>query len=110
MRPIVKKYTNDEELEVEINTLKDQNINAKDIYILSHDPDRTSRIIKNTNLTDINYNKEETKENYKRQGDELRYKLKALEIPQKEAEAYEEDMDQGKVLLIVTDERVKGEL
>lgn len=110
MKPVVKKYTNDEELEIEINTLKDQNIDTKDIYILSHDPDRTSRIINNSELNDINYNKDKTNESYKRQGDELRYKLKALGIPQKEVKAYEEDMDQGKVLLIVTDERVKGEL
>ncbi|MBU0438850.1 general stress protein [Staphylococcus succinus] len=110
MKPVVKKYVNDEELEIEINTLKDQSISPKDIYILSHDSDRTSRIVRNTEVTGINYNSYETQENYEKQGDELRYKLKSLGITQEESEKYEEEMDQGKVLLIVTDERVKGEL
>ncbi|MGX5789582.1 general stress protein [Staphylococcus equorum] len=110
MKPTVKKYTNDGELEADVNALKDQEIDVKDIYVLSHDPDRTKRIVNNTEVTGIDYNKPGTKEAYEKQGDELRDKLKSLGISQDDAETYEEEMDEGKVFLIVTDERVKGEI
>ena len=37
MTPIVKAYSNDEDIEININTLKDQKINAKDVFVLSHE-------------------------------------------------------------------------
>ncbi len=57
MTPIVKVYSNDEEVEVNINTLKDQQINAKDVFVLSHDPDRTERIVNHTEVSGIDYNR-----------------------------------------------------
>ncbi|MBN6204808.1 general stress protein [Staphylococcus saprophyticus] len=110
MKPTVKKYENDKELETDINALKEHGIGTKDIYVLSHDPDRTSRIVKNTEVIGVDYNQSETKQSYDKQGDELRAKLKSLNIPENEASDYEEEMNEGKIFLIVTDERVKGEL
>lgn len=39
--PIVKQYTNDEDLENDINKLKQNGVNTNTVYVLSHDPDRT---------------------------------------------------------------------
>lgn len=105
MTPIVKEYTNDGNLEKDINTLKEQNIAVKDIYVLSHDPDRTERIVGNTEASGIDYNQSESNASSKKPGDELRNKLKSLGVTENDADGYEEDMDEGKVLLIVTDEK-----
>ncbi|WP_258870956.1 general stress protein, partial [Halobacillus trueperi] len=39
---------------------------------------------------------------FSKQGDELRTKLQEIGFSEQEAEEYEEDLDEGKVLLIVT--------
>ncbi|MFP5163833.1 general stress protein [Rhodococcus hoagii] len=105
MTPIVKAYSNDEDIEININTLKDQKINAKDIYVLSHDADHTERIVKNTEVSGIDYNRSDVGEDEQNQGDQLRDKLQILGVSESDAQDYEELMDQGNVLLIVTDQR-----
>ncbi|MFD1336638.1 general stress protein [Oceanobacillus iheyensis] len=102
--PFVKAYTNDEMLEKDINTLKESDINSKEIFVLSHDDDRTARIVSNTDISGIDYNKENIG-SFEKQGDELREKLLELGIADAEAHEFEEDMDEGKVFLIVKDER-----
>ncbi|GIO22170.1 general stress protein [Oceanobacillus sp. J11TS1] len=106
----VKSYTNDEMLENDVKTLKDKDIHSKDIYVLSHDDDRTARIVKNTELQGIDYNKQDIGEDFEKQGDELREKLRELGISDEDAREYEEDMDEGKVFLIVKDDKAKSAL
>ncbi|MEY8601049.1 general stress protein [Staphylococcus shinii] len=110
MTPIVKVYSNDEEIEVNINTLKDQKINAKDVFVLTHDPDRTERIVNNTEVSGINYNRSNVEDEVAKQGDQLREKLQTLGVSEEDSQKYEELMDQGKVLLIVTDSRARDVL
>ncbi|WP_163654607.1 general stress protein [Listeria sp. PSOL-1] len=107
MMTFVKEYENDEMLEREINQLKDAGVDAEGIFVLSHDDDRTARIVKNTQLSDIDYNKKALGQTFAKKGDELRAKLKELGLPQEEAEKYEAEMDQGKVFLLVKDEKAK---
>ncbi|CFO25975.1 General stress protein 17M [Staphylococcus aureus] len=45
-----------------------------------------------------------------KQGSQLREKLQALSISEEDSYEYEELMDQGKVLLIVTDSRARDVL
>ena len=110
MTPIVKVYSNDEEIEVNINTLKDQKINAKDVFVLTHDPDRTERIVNNTEVSGINYYRSNVGDEVAKQGDQLREKLQTLGVSEEDSQKYEELMDQGKVLLIVTDSRARDVL
>lgn len=110
MTPIVKVYSNDEEVEVNINTLKDQQINAKDVFVLSHDPDRTERIVNHTEVSVIDYNRSTVGDEVAKQGSQLREKLQVLGISEEDSYEYEELMDQGKVLLIVTDSRARDVL
>ncbi|MBN9654257.1 general stress protein [Halobacillus litoralis] len=106
MKPTVREYTNDERLMEDVKRLKDEGIDNKDIYILSHDDDRTDRIAKNVNANTIGLSEQDIKHVisnlFSKQGDELRTKLQEIGFSEQEAEEYEEDLDEGKVLLIVT--------
>lgn len=104
----VKSYTNDEMLEKDVNKLKDNNISSNNIFILSHDDDRTARIVKNTEASGIDYNKQDIGGDFEKPGDELREKLRELGVADADAHEYEEDMDEGKVFLIVKDESAES--
>ncbi|MFD1415874.1 general stress protein [Oceanobacillus jeddahense] len=106
----VKSYTNDEMLERDVSKLKDNNISSNDIFVLSHDDDRTARIVNNTEVEGIDYNKQDIGGDFEKPGDELREKLRELGIDNEDAHEYEEDMDEGKVFLIVKDNAAKSVL
>lgn len=105
MEPIVKQYTNDEDLENDINKLKQNGVNTNTVYVLSHDPDRTERIVNNTEVSGIDYNRTKLDQSFEKQGDELREKLQEVGLSEKEANEFEEHMDEGKVILIVNDSK-----
>lgn len=106
MKPFIREYTNDEILEKDIQILKNNHVDEKDIYILSHDDDRTNRIVKNAGASVIGMNEmkmgEGVKSKFMKKGDELRTKLQEIGFSEAEAQNYESDLDEGKVLLIVT--------
>lgn len=85
-------------------------INAKDVFVLTHDPDRTERIVNNTEVSGINYNRSNVGDEVAKQGNQLREKLQTLGVSEEDSQKYEELMDQGKVLLIVTDSRARDVL
>ncbi|WP_323703885.1 general stress protein [Mammaliicoccus sp. Dog046] len=109
MIPVVKAYTNEKDLEADINTLKDQGISQKDIYILTENEAHTERIVEETEYKNINYNRKSIG-GFEYKEDELLRKLEVLNVAKPEAERYVEDIKQGKVILIVTDQRIKGVL
>lgn len=106
MKPFIREYSNDEMLQKDIEVLKNNHVDEKDVYVLSHDDDRTNRIIKNEGANTIGMKEmdmgDAVKSKFMKKGDELRTKLKEVGFTQAEAENYEEDLDEGKVLLIVT--------
>lgn len=53
MKPVVREYTNDEKLMKDINELKEIGVAREDIYVLSHDDDRTERIAENADANTI---------------------------------------------------------
>ncbi|GAA0420274.1 MAG: general stress protein [Bacillota bacterium] len=106
MKPFIKEYTNDQQLKEAIQILKDKGIHKEDVYVLSHDDDRTNRIADGADANTIGIREMDIGHAvgnlFSTQGDELRTKLTEIGFSQAEAENYEEDMDEGKVLLIVT--------
>lgn len=112
MKPFIREYTNDAQLEKDIMTLKNNNINADDVYVLSHDDDRTERIAKKAGANTIGISEEglgsAMGNMFKKKGDELRTKLKEIGFSQDEASDFERDLDEGKVLLIVKHEDNPG--
>lgn len=103
MKPQVRKYTNDEQIQQDVQTLGKKDISRNDIYIMSHDDDRTDRIAKNVHANkpaDDEFNIDSANR-FSKKGDELRYKLEELGFSSGEADGLEDELDEGRVLLIV---------
>ncbi|KGP92173.1 general stress protein [Pontibacillus chungwhensis BH030062] len=109
MKPFVREYHNDEKLQNDVQKLADNGITKEHIYLMSHDEDRTERLANNTDANTVGtqeMNLAEVIGNiFNKKGDELRNKLQDLGFSQSEADAYEEDLDEGKVLLMVTESK-----
>ena len=103
MKPVVKAYKNDSELEVDVAALQDKGIGNQDIYVLSLDKSRTDTIVEDTSILGIDIKKENDSER-----DALKRKLIGLGVDEGEIASFKSDMDDGKVYLIVTDSRVRG--
>lgn len=103
-KPFIKGYSNDEELQTDIEKLKSQNVGENDIYVISHDDERTKRIAKNVEINTIGANEmgigDAVKGAFDKKGDQLRKQLENIGFS--EAENYESEMDKGTVFLIVT--------
>ncbi|WP_027964145.1 general stress protein [Halalkalibacillus halophilus] len=106
MMPFIREYSNDEQLVSDVKKLKDNGVSSENVYVLSHDDDRTKRIANNAEANTIGFSEQDFKSAvgnmFAKKGDELRSKLEEIGFSEAEAENYEEDMDEGKVLLIVT--------
>ncbi len=105
LKPFIKEYTNDVQLESDIAKLKTSNVHKDDIYVLAHDSDRTSRISNKAGTNTIGMSEmgvgSAVGSMFKSTGDELRTKLEEIGFSKDEASRYESHLDQGKVLLIV---------
>lgn len=112
MKPFVKEFTNDEQLQNAVALLKNKGINRDDVYILSHDDDRTNRIADNADANTVGLKEMDLTEAvgniFSSKGDELRTKLKEMGFSEAEASKFEEDMDEGNVLLMVTNNENAG--
>lgn len=106
MKPFIKPYTNDEALQDDISKLTSKDVSADDIYVISHDDDRTKRIADNAGVSTVGLSEmgvgEAVKSTFEKKGDLLRKQLQNLGFSESEAESYESEMDEGKVFLIVT--------
>ncbi|TKD70511.1 general stress protein [Pseudalkalibacillus hwajinpoensis] len=105
-RPVVREYQNDEKLKSDIEELGNIGVSKDDIYVLSHDDDRTKRVAEGVDANTIG--KEEMglsslKNVFSKKGDELREKMQEIGFSEDESERYEEEMDKGKIFLFVTD-------
>src|SRR5699024_3919494 len=103
MKPVVKAYKNDSELEVDVTALQDKGIGNQDIYVLSLDKSRTEKIVEDTNILGIDIKKENGSER-----EALKRKLIDLGVEESEVATCKSDMDDGIAYLIVTDVRVTG--
>ncbi|KGX91637.1 general stress protein [Pontibacillus halophilus JSM 076056 = DSM 19796] len=107
MKPFVREYTNDEVLKDDVQKLSNNGIHKDNIYLMTHDDDRTERLADSTDANTVGLNEMNMKEAvgnlFNKKGDELRNKLQDLGFSASEAETYEERLDEGKVLLMVQD-------
>ncbi|MGW8264066.1 general stress protein, partial [Bacillus sp. LR--39] len=83
------------------------------VYVLAHDDDRTERLADNTNANTIGAKETGFKHAvgniFNKKGDELRNKIHEIGFSEDEAAQFEKRLDEGKVLLFVTDnEKVKA--
>lgn len=111
MEPFIKEYQDDEQIQNAIKTLKSNDIDQENIYVICHDNDRTKRIVDNAGANTIGMSEQgmvdAVKTAFEKQGDEIRNKLQNIGFSSDEASKYEAEMDKGAVFLIVTE--VDGE-
>src|SRR5699024_6219338 len=102
-----KEFQDDVELVREVEAQFARGISEDNLYVISHDDDRTNRIADKVNANTIGLKEEGLKvaiENmFRKKGDELRAKFEEIGFSEPEASALEEKLDHGKILLIITE-------
>lgn len=88
----------------EIQHLSTSGYLADHIYVLAHDSDRTDKIAEITDAKEIGIKEEGVFDSlanlFRSRGDELRAKIVSLGFTEEEAAFYEQQLDQGKVLVV----------
>jgi hypothetical protein len=106
LKPFVKKYSNDEELKKDVRSLAEKGVKKEDIYVISHDDDRTKRVAGGADANTIGLKEEDfgsaVGNLFNKKGDELRNKIHDIGFSKEDAAYLESELDEGKILLIVT--------
>jgi len=106
MKPVVEEFKDDTELMNVVKSLSSKDVSKENLYVLSHDDDRTDRVADKVDANKIGINEmgfdTYVSNIFSKKGDELRSQLKVLGFSQQEANNYEEKLDQGTILLINT--------
>src|SRR5699024_4740159 len=87
--PFFKVYHDDERIQEDISILKANKIEKENIYVLSHDDDRTNRIAKNTEANTIGASEQGLTD--------------SVGFSEAEASENEAELDKGAVFLIDTE-------
>ncbi|HFK1717921.1 general stress protein [Bacillus cereus] len=107
-KPVVHEYQNEQEVVMKVKELELQGIHQDDIYVLAHEKHRAERIADDTNTNMIGVKEQGLGTSiinfFSRKGDELRNQMEEMGLSREEANLYEEKLDQGKILLLVTAE------
>ena len=107
MQPNFREFQNDEEVVGAIDRLKERGVSEDNIYILTHDDDRTKRVAENAEANIIGLNEESlgtvAKNIFRKKGDELRARLNEIGFDENTSSDLEDKLDEGKVLVIVKD-------
>ncbi|RKN71252.1 general stress protein [Paenibacillus ginsengarvi] len=88
----------------QVYSLRRQGYLPEDIYILAHDRNRTDDLAEAANVSTVSVEEEGIMQSmanwFRSRGDELRAKLMSMGCTQREADAYEYDMDRGKLIVM----------
>ncbi|WP_095021623.1 general stress protein [Bacillus thuringiensis] len=107
-KPVVYEYQNEQEVVMKIKELELQGIHQDDIYVLTHEKHITKKIADDTNTNTIGVKEQGLGTSiinfFSKKGDELRNQMEEMGLSKEEANLYEEKLDQGKILLLVTAE------
>lgn len=94
------------EVREHIQLFQNEGYQKENIFILTHDKDRTSRIAEKTDATTIGVSEEGLgtafANIFRSTGDELRAKMRSLGITKLDSERLESEMDRDKVLVIAS--------
>src|SRR3954453_14888433 len=100
----VKIVENGLEAKKEIEQLTMQGFDRDDIYLFAHDKNRSEDLADSLNISDVGVEEQgffgSIANVFKTRGDELRSKFESLGLSTAEAERYEEELDQGRYLVI----------
>lgn len=105
MKPVVREYFNDEKLIEDVNHFIESGVDKENIYIMSHDEDRTERVANNADANTVGMKElgisDMVGTMFTKKGDELRTKMEEIGLSETEAEYFEEQLDKGKILMMV---------
>ncbi|MFC5713630.1 general stress protein [Thalassorhabdus alkalitolerans] len=108
MEPNYKLFENDQNVIDTIEELKSNGVSDDDIFVLSHDRGHTKRMKKETDASKIGPSVTglgtSTKNVFRKAGDALRSKMAEIGIEESKAAELEEELDEGKVLVVVTNQ------
>jgi hypothetical protein len=107
MHPLYKEFQNDQEVVDAVTEIKEKGVSEDDVYILTHDEERTKRVADNADANtvgtaDMNFGTA-AKNVFRKKGDELRAKFEELGFSKDMANELEEKLDEGKVIVVVPD-------
>ncbi|MCU7754070.1 general stress protein [Bacillus cereus] len=107
-KPVVYEYQNEQEVVMKVKELELKGIHQDDIYVLTHEKYITKKIADDTNTNTIGVKEQGLGTSiinfFSKKGDELRNQMEEMGLSKEEANLYEEKLDQGRILLLVTDE------
>ncbi|MBG0967903.1 general stress protein [Bacillus sp. SRB3LM] len=107
-KPVVYEYQNEQVVVMKVKELELQGIHQDDIYVLTHEKHLTKKIADDTNTNTIGVKEQGLGTSiinfFSKKGDELRNQMEEMGLSKEEANLYEEKLDQGKILLLVTAE------
>ncbi|MEB9828741.1 general stress protein [Bacillus cereus] len=107
-KPVVYEYQNEQEVVMKVKELELKGIHQDDIYVLTHEKHITKKIANDTNTNTIGVKEQGLGTSiinfFSKKGDELRNQMEEMGLSKEEANLYEEKLDQGRILLLVTDE------
>ncbi|WP_256761200.1 general stress protein [Cohnella sp. WQ 127256] len=87
-----------------VNDLHRQGYTEKEIYVLAHETDRTNRLAEVAETNKVGMSEEGMFDSianlFRTRGDELRSKIESMGFNPYEANMYETELDQGKVLVM----------
>ena len=107
MKPVYKEFKNDEEVVTAVNALKSQGVDEDNIYVITHDDDRTNRVADNADANTVGVSETglgtSIKNVFRKKGDELRAKFEELGFSADESKLLEDKLDQGQIILAIKD-------
>lgn len=101
MRPNVEEFQDDTEMMATVRQHAAKGVSKNDLYVVSHDDDRTDRVAGAVNANEPDDLSELVGTWYNQKGDELRAIFEEFGFDEIEAGNLEEKLDHGKIVLLV---------
>ncbi|MCQ6282615.1 general stress protein [Bacillus sp. EB600] len=102
----VKVVENGVEAKKVIDQFLNQGVSKEDVYVLAHDEDRSEDLTDALGANNIGVQEQgfmDTFTNvFRTRGEELRSKLESLGLSNQEAEHLEEELDQGRIVVVAS--------
>lgn len=108
----VKIVENGVQAKQAIEQFAKQGFTKDTIYLLAHDKNRSENLTDSLDINNIGVDEQGVFNSianvFRSRGDELRSKLESLGLTPAEAERYEEELDQGRCVVIATHQMVRS--
>ncbi|WP_018924516.1 general stress protein [Salsuginibacillus kocurii] len=102
-----QEFYHDDDVIAKVKELKEHGVNEEDIFILSHDPERTEALAVNAQANHMFEGQQPFwttfKNIFRNRRDELQGKLETLGFDGGEADQLEEKLNEGNVLIVISD-------